>query len=190
MMPIIKNEWIDYDGDTFSTMEEVKCFLLGGEMLHEGYPLQFKWHPKTPGDGRRTSMFICKSHQNCPYVVKGVFSGGTYKVQMIRGVSHSYAAQSVIRTNSCWTDQQLQQVKKLMDAGCKPAQIETSLTKDVLRKCRSQKVEAEKRDDGGLVGARFPRHMHNAFDKMHENTSEYAAKYVSEYSLNMCQKTD
>ena len=109
-------------------------------------------------------MFSCKSHVACPYVVKGVYCGGTFKVKLISGVSHSTTAHNVTRSNSSWTEKHLHEVKKLVDAGCKPAAIETTLTKHELRVSRRQGFDAEKRDDGGLVGARLPRHMHGAVD--------------------------
>ena len=129
---------------------------MGKELLDaQKRPLEFKWHPRTPGDGKRSAIFICKSHVGCQFTVKALRSGCSYCVQIMDGIEHSPNETRKSRSNT-WTYQQLSEMQKMLDAGAKPAAIASTWTVEELDRCDSIGTTAEKRPGGGLIGARLP----------------------------------
>ena len=136
------------------TMEACQQYIHRSELLqHRGKPVKFKWHPARSGDGVRTATFACKTHLDCPFVVRGhQVERGRFEVQTAKGVKHK-SVPATLRKGCVVTQEQLRQVAKMMDAGALPGRILNNLTMAEGRRCKRLKIEPVKRARGGLEGA-------------------------------------
>ena len=142
------------------SMQECKDYIRNGGLLSDDEkqsPLKFVWHPTCPGNGVTQARFICRSHKDCPVVVKAVAAGDKYWVQTLAGVPHSNEIEPRHRKNGRLTYAQVEAVRTALDTGAKPAGILSSMTSKELDRCKTANVEATKRPRGGLTGAREPQ---------------------------------
>ena len=136
-------------------MQECKEYIKKGVGLDGAAGTQvrkFGWHPSTPGDGVRQSIFICKSHKDYAYVVRGVKLGCTFWVQIDAGQEHTKELQVKMRKNARLTNDQQEAVMQLIDSGAKPSAILSVLTSKELERCAQAKQTPLKRASGGLAG--------------------------------------
>ena len=167
-----------------ASMQECKDFIKGHGFLDEkGNPLKFVWHPTRPGDGVRTCLFMCKSHVDCPVLVKGARMGGTFWVQTLAGVQHASEVAQKGRKNSALTTSQRDTVRTLVDVGTKPAAILSALTSAELERCKAANEKPLKRSTGGLTGAYAAERERNRpeYVGIHEytaNTLQIHFKYI------------
>ena len=150
-MPRSDSLWISVA--ELDCMQDCKDYILGGMLLDDqGKSLNFRWHPTQPGNGKRTCHFQCSTHVNCGFSAKGVLVAGTYWVQVLADVEHSPQKALRKRSNSCMTCAQVEELKHMVNAGAKPAAIQSSFTVRELEKCKKGKVKVAKRANGGLAG--------------------------------------
>ena len=143
--------------ECFDSMEACRQYIQHSELLqYQGKPLKFKWHPSRAGDGRRSANFVCKTHADCPFVVRGQqVEMGRFEVQRARGVAH--ATQPATLRLGCIVDQeQMRQVIKMVDSGAKPGRIMNNLMRAEMRRCDRLGIEPVKRTQGGLEGNALP----------------------------------
>lgn len=151
IMSLIHMDWECVE--RFDSMEACRQYIQYSESLqYQGKPVKFKWHPTRAGDGRRTANFACKTHANCPFVVRGhQVERGRFEVQKARGVSH--ASEPAPLRLGCPVDQeQMRQVARLVDSGAKPGRILNTLTRAEVRRCDRLGIEPVKRARGGFEG--------------------------------------
>jgi hypothetical protein len=150
-MPRSDSLWISVA--ELECMKDCKDYILGGMLLDDhGKPLNFRWHQTQPGDGKRTCQFQCSSHVKCGFLAKGVRVAGAFWVQVLADVEHSPEKTLMKRSNSCMTCAQAEELKQMVNAGAKPAAIQSSLTVRELEKCKKGKGKVAKRANGGLAG--------------------------------------
>lgn len=150
------------------TMAAAKSHILNGVVTDDGQTrLQFRWHPKQPGDGRNRCYFLCKSHKDCNFMARAVNVGTCFQCQMVSNVPHTDAEPALIREGCGINMLQQQRIMELIDLGLTAGRIFNELTKAELSKCKLLNMHPPKRVGGGYRGEHSRAHVWHE-----ENTRE------------------
>lgn len=139
-------------------MEECKAFIHGGLLDDQHRLLRFAWNEGGPGNGKTRACFKCISHIDCPVVVRAVRRDGVFSVQTEAEVEHTKEERLHQRSNSSLDVNATQLMKSLVNAGCKPGSIHSTLTSQELERIKSIGEVVQKRADGGVQGEHCKQH--------------------------------
>ena len=137
-------------------MQECKEYIergVGLDWAGGTQALKFARHRSAPGDGVLFCVYICKSHIDCQFVVRGVKKGSTFWVEADANQQHTKDVRVFARKNATFTEDQQEAVVDLVDSGARPAAILSSLTSKELHRCANDNQTPLKRATGGLAGA-------------------------------------
>lgn len=138
----------------FDTMDECTSYILGGHIVDsKEQEVKFKWHPTRPGDGKRCSVFVCKTHAECPFMVRcQKVDVGVFELQVAVGIEHTGEA-ATLRAGCDISMHHLEEIQKMVETGAKPGRIFSTLTKREETRCRRLRIIPAVRPEGGLEGA-------------------------------------
>jgi hypothetical protein len=143
--------------EQFDTMAQAKEYILNGEVKQDGEEgLLFKWHPKQPGDGKKRSYFLCKTHKECKFMARAIFVGNGFECQITNDVVHECAEPAPVRQGSGINVVQRQRIVELVDLGLTAGRIFNELSKAELERCKLLKKRPLKRVAGGYRGECSP----------------------------------
>ena len=138
-------------------MAEAKYYILNGGVQQDGEErLDFMWHPKQPGDGKKRSYFLCRTHKDCKFMARAMNVGNCFECQITSDIAHECAEPALLRQGSGINVVQRQRIVELVDLGLTAGRIFNELSKAELERCKLLKKRPLKRVAGGYRGECSP----------------------------------